>query len=137
MKNPKSKTTRKDPNHWHHVASSSGKKNPNYSYKYFASSSGKKNAEFRPHHAKHPEDTRVIPTLDRVMYQENAFSEEECKKILSYRTEWMRKDGKIQKSDNTVNMGKDQKFVDDLEYRRTTLYIPQEQESSISLLSLI
>ena len=129
MKNPKSKTTRKDPNHWHHVASSSGKKSQHYGYKYYSSAAGKKNAEFRPHHAKHQEDTRVVPTLDRVMYQEKAFSEEECEKILSYRTEWMRKDGKIQKSDNTVNLGKDQNFVDDFEYRQTTLYIPQEQES--------
>ena len=130
MKNSKSKTKRKDPNIWHHVSSSTGKKNPNYSYKYYSSTLEKKQAEFRPHHAKHPEDTRVIPTLDRVMYQEKAFSEAECKKILSYRTEWMRKDGKIQSSDNTVNMGKDQNFVDDFEYRQTTLYIPQEQESA-------
>ena len=62
----------------------------------------------------------MVPTLDRVMYQENAFTEEECKKILSYRTEWMRKDGKIQKSDNTVNLGKDQNFIDDFGYRQTT-----------------
>ena len=130
MKNPKSKTTRKDPNYWHHVASSSGTKNPHYSYKYFSSSSGKKSSDFQPHHAKHPEDTRVIPTLDRVMYQEDAFSEEECKKILSYRTEWRRNDAKIQKSDNTVNLGKDQNFVDDQEYRQTTLYSPHEQESA-------
>ena len=77
MKNPKSKTTRKDPNIWYHVSSSSGTKNPNYSYKYFSSSNDKRQAQFRPHHAKHQEDTRVIPTLDRVMYQEKAFSEAE------------------------------------------------------------
>ena len=129
MKNSKSRTTRKDNNYWHHVASSKGKKNQHYSYKYYSSAAGKTNAEFRPHHAKHPEDTRVIPSLDRVMYQEKAFSEEECKKILSYRTEWMRNDAKIQRSDNTVNRGMDQNFVDDFEYRQTTLYSPQEQES--------
>ena len=84
---------------------------------------------------------RIIPSLADSMTQEKAFTEEECEKILSYRAKWKRSDGKLLNSfDFTVNSDTDQKVmkgVDDLEYRRTTVYIPRERESAEWLINKI
>jgi len=70
-------------------------------------------------------DSRIITTLASGLYIENVFSESECEKILSYRTEWKREDGKIERHSEGVS---------NLEYRRTTLYVPRRDDESVEWL---
>ena len=73
-----------------------------------------------------PNPTRQCPYLDRVATLSKVFTPEECKQIINTGiNDWKEEEAKIQK-----DKGKEikQNFVDDLDYRNTTLFIPPEPD---------
>ena len=73
-----------------------------------------------------PNPTRQCPYLDRVATLPKVFTPEECKQIINTGiNDWTEQEAKIQRDE-----GKEikQNFVDDLDYRNTTLFIPPEPD---------
>ena len=70
--------------------------------------------------------TRQCPYLDRVATLSKVFTPEECKQIINTGiNDWKEEEAKIQKDAG----GKiEQNFVDDFDYRNTTLFIPPEPD---------
>ena len=79
-------------------------------------------ADYRTARPRNEAPTRQCKYLDRVATLANAFTPDECSQIINTAlNEWDEKESMIQRDEG----GKiEQNFVEDLDYRNTTLYIP-------------
>ena len=71
-------------------------------------------------------EPRQCPYLDRVATLENAFTPDECQQIITTAlNDWKEQESMIQRDEG----GKiEQNFVDDYDYRNTTLFIPEKPD---------
>ena len=84
-------------------------------------------ADYRTAKPVNEAPTRQCPYLDRIATLDNAFSPEDCSQIINTAlNEWDEKESMIQRDEE----GKiEQNFVQDLDYRNTTLFIPPKPDN--------
>ena len=76
--------------------------------------------------ARPPKPTRQCPYLDRVATLPNAFTPDECAQIINTAiNEWDEKESMIQRDKAGAIV---ENFVEDLDYRNTTLFIPPKPD---------
>ena len=114
---PKSKHNRKGKNRGsdRRPVARSGKNEGEVDYRYARPTSGEQ---------KPITGSRQCPYLDRIASLPDTFTKDECAKIIDDGVNnWIEKESQIQRDPD----GKiEQNFVEDLDYRNTTLFIPQE-----------
>ena len=83
-------------------------------------------ADFRTAKPVNEAPSRQCPYLDRIATLPNAFTPEDCSQIINTAlNEWDEKESMIQRDES----GKiEQNFVQDLDYRNTTLFIPPKPD---------
>ena len=83
-------------------------------------------ADYRTARPVNQEPQRQCPYLDRVATLANAFTPDECSQIINTAlNEWDEKESMIQRDEGREIK---QNFVEDLDYRNTTLFIPSKPD---------